>query len=368
MSEITQADNDDKAINRGALSVLALIVLSLTWYLAADRMTPYTSQARIEGFVVGVAPKVAGLVTGVHVTNNTRVEAGQLLFTVDSADYEIALERARSELEKARRQVQAGDATVAAARAALVAAEANREKNTKDYQRLSRLYEQDAGTISVRRLEISKAALEASEAQVVAAQADIQRAIESKGGDSTESNAFLLAAESAVAKATLDLSNTEVRASSAGVITDLRTEVGQFAGTGNPVMTLVATEDLWINAAFTENNLAAIRPGTDAEILFDVMPGEVFRGRVASVGLGVSVGKSAPPGTLPTVDNNRDWLRQAQRFPVEVTIDLADAPELIETLRIGGQASVMVLGDAPAPLRWLGWLSLRVRTFLSYAW
>ena len=358
----------DRAINRGALTLLAVILATLAWYLAADRMTPYTSQARIEGFVVGVAPKVAGLITEVLVENNSWVEAGQPLFVVDSADYDIALERAQSELEKARRSVQAGDASVIAARAALDAALANEIKSTKDYERLSRLYEQDPGTISQRRLEISAAALEAARAQVAMARADIQRAIESKGGDDNATNAFLNAAESAVAKAELDRANTTVRASSAGVITDQRAEVGQFAAVGNPVMTLVANEQLWINAAYTENNLAAVVPGAVVEILFDVLPGQVFRGRIGSVGLGVNAGKRSSPGTLPTVDNNRDWLRQAQRFPVQIDIDFSGNPELRTQLRIGGQASVMTLGDAPAPLRWLGQLSMRIRTLLSYAY
>ena len=365
-------DNDttpaDKAINRGTRTVAIVILLSLVWYISADRLTPYTSQARIEGFVVGVAPKVAGLVTKVFVANNTRVDVGQPLFELDRADYEIALDRARSELEKARNQVQAGDASVTAARAGLDAALANEDKNRKDFDRLTRLYAQDPGTISQRRLEISKAALDGAIAQVAAARADIVRAIESKGGSDDTDNAFLRAAESAVAKAELDLANTVIRAGASGVITDLRTEVGQFAATGNPVMTLVVTDALWINAAFTENNLGHIEVGTPVELLFDVLPGEVFDGEVTSVGLGVSAGSPPPPGQLPTVQNNRDWLRQAQRFPVEVALAGKVPGEVLSHLRIGGQASVMAYGDAPAPLRWLGKLSLRVRSYLSYAY
>ncbi|MEM9620342.1 MAG: HlyD family secretion protein, partial [Pseudomonadota bacterium] len=76
-AEPTQTQPDDaaaaRAVKRGGSLVAAVIVLSLIWYLAADRFTPYTSQARIEGYVVGVAPKVAGLVTQVWVSNNHRV-------------------------------------------------------------------------------------------------------------------------------------------------------------------------------------------------------------------------------------------------------------------------------------------------------
>lgn len=357
-----------KTVNRGAGLVFAFLILILTWYVAADRLTPYTSQARVEGFVVGVAPKVAGLVSEVNIANNQSVAAGDTLFMIDDSDYLIALERAESELQKAQQQLAAGDAGVEAARAGLDAAVANQEKSTKDFERLSRLYEQDPGTISQRRLEMSKASLEASTAQVAAARADIQRAIDAKGGDDDASNAFLKSARSALAKAQLDLANTRVRAAKTGVVTDLRAEVGQFAGVGKPVVTLVATDAVWINAAFTENNLNALKPGTEVEILFDVVPGRVYEGRVRSIGLGVSASQPTQPGTLPNIQNDRDWLRQAQRFPVQIDIsDLSDQ-ELREALRIGGQASIVAYGDAPWLLDALAWTSIRVRSILSYAY
>jgi hypothetical protein len=59
-----------ESVKRGSLGVLALILLSLSWYFLADRFTPYTSQVRVQGFVVAVAPKVAGLVTEVWVKND----------------------------------------------------------------------------------------------------------------------------------------------------------------------------------------------------------------------------------------------------------------------------------------------------------
>ena len=54
--------------------------------------------------------------------------------------------------------------------------------------------------------------------------------------------------------------------------------------------------------------------------MLDVLPGEVLKGRVRSIGGGVGT-EPGQPGTLPQVDNNRDWLRQAQRFPVAVEFD-----------------------------------------------
>jgi len=219
-------ENDDPAANntdnnaatsvkKGTGLIALVILLSLTWYLVADRFTPYTSQARVQGYVIGVAPKVAGVVTEVWVSNNEEVQADQPLFQIDPSQYEIALGKAQADLDNALSQVAAGDAGVESARANLRAAQANRVKAEKDANRLQRLYHEDPGTISVRRLEIAQASLAQARAQVDAAEAEIQRAIEQKGGDAQD-NTILKTAQSAGEKAKLDLENTTVRASSRG--------------------------------------------------------------------------------------------------------------------------------------------------------
>ena len=357
-----------KGAARGAKILAAIIALSLLWYLMADRHAPYTSQARVQGYVVGVAPQVSGNLTQVWVTNNQDVQQGDRLFEVDPTPYRIALARARSDLENARRSVEAGGAGVESARANLRAAQANQLSAEQDYQRLKRLREEDPGTISERRLETSLASLDRARAQVSAAQSTIQQAIEQMGGEDQESNAILLAASSAVEKAEFDLQNTVVVAPARGMITDMRADVGNPAGAGQPVMTLIAIHDLWVEAAFTENNLGHIRRGGEAEILFDAVPGRVFPATVRSVGLGVSAGKDAPPGSLPSISNDRDWLRQAQRFPVQIGFTVSGDTELREQLRLGGQASVIAYSDDSLVLRWLGKLYIRFMSYLSYAY
>ena len=356
------------AVNRGSLIVLAVILLSLVWYLLADRFTPYTSQARVEGYVVGVAPKVAGLVTEVWVENNQEVEEGQRLFQIDPSQYRIAVEKARSDLETAYRQVDAGNAAVEAARANLLAAQANERKAEKDATRLQRLYEEDPGTISTRRLEVSQATHDQARAAVTAAEADIRRAIEQMGGLDEKDNAILKSALSAVEKAELDLANTTVKASSRGIITDLRAGVGRFAGTGSPVLTLISLHDVWISADFTENNLGHLRSGTPVEILFDALPGRVFDGEVRSIGLGVSSGQAPPPGTLPSIQNDRDWLRQSQRFPVEIGFDVAQDESLYQQLRVGGQATIIAYTEGHGILKLLGMIYIRLMSVFSYAY
>jgi multidrug resistance efflux pump len=348
----------------GAIVLVVLIAGSLFWYFAADRLTPHSTQARVQAFVVPVAAEVAGKVLAVHVRNNDDVERGQKLFDIDPTQYRIALERSRSDYESVRHSVNASVATVEAARASLQAAQANRVKADKDATRQEALYAEDRGAISVRRLEIAQATRIEARSKESAAEADLRKAQEA-AGDAGDDNAQLRSARSAIEKAELDLARTKVVAPARGLVTDLRTDVGHFAQAGAPAMTLITIHDLWIDADMTENNLGNIDPGDEAAIVLDVLPGEVLKGRVRSIGSGVSSGQPAPPGTLPTVQNSRDWLRQAQRFPVAIEFDTADA-ERLRKARIGGQAEVMVFTGDNFLMNMLGAFYIRLKSWLSY--
>ena len=333
-------------------------------YFIGDRITPYSSQARIQAFVVPVAAEVAGKFSQVHINNNDEVQPGQPLFDIDARPYEIALQAARSDYESVRSSVKASGAGVDAARAALQVAKANRDMAERDAHRQERLFEEDPGAISVRRLEIAQATREEARSNVLRAEAELRKAQEA-AGDMGDDNTQLQSARAAVEKAELDLARTRVFAPSRGIVTDLQTDVGQFAQPGAPVMTLIARQDLWISADMTENNLGHVDPGDEVAIVLDILPGEVLKGRVRSIGGGVAGNPQSNPGALPTVDNNRDWLRQSQRIPVAIEIDAEELAEL-RTVPIGGQADVLIYTGDNFLLNALGALYIRVMSWLSY--
>ena len=353
-----------KGSKRGAIVVLVLIVASLAWHFVADRLTPYTSQARIQAFVVPVAAEVSGTVLKVHVKNNDEVKPGQPLFDIDPTNYRITLERSRSDYESVRLSVTGSNANVEAAKASVQSAKAGYVYAQQDADRLEQIYKEDPGALSLRRVQNAQANRIKAQSLVAASEADLLRAI-AAAGDAGEKNAQLASARAAIEKAELDLKRTRVLAPSAGSVTDLQTDVGRFASVGAAAMTLIANQDLWISADMTENNLGNIKPGAQVAIVLDVLPGEVLKGRVRSVGTGISPGKPAQPGALPEVQNSRDWLRQAQRFPVAVEFDPADR-ERLRGVRIGGQADVLVYtGDNPV-MNFLGRIFIGMMSYLSY--
>ena len=353
-----------KGSKRGAIIVLVLILVSLLWHFIADRLTPYTSQARVQAFVVPVAAEVSGTVLKVHVKNNDVVKPGQPLFDIDPTQYRIALQRSTSDYESVRLSVTGSNASVEAAKASVQAAKAGHVYAQQDAARLEQIYKEDPGALSLRRVQNAQANRVKARSQQMAAEADLRRAI-AAAGDEGDKNAQLASARAAIEKAELDLKRTQVVAPSGGSVTDLQTDVGRFAQAGAAAMTLIAIHDLWINADMTENNLGNLKPGDPVAIVLDVMPGEVLKGRVRSVGTGIGAGKQAQPGTLPEVENSRDWLRQAQRFPVAVELDPAERPRL-RGVRIGGQADVLVYtGDNPV-MNFLGRIFIGLMSYLSY--
>jgi multidrug resistance efflux pump len=363
-TDATPSPPAGRATRKGAVVVAVLIVTSLVLYLVGDRLTPCTSQARIRAFVVPVAAEVAGKVVKVFIRNNDEVQPGQALFDVDSQPYEIALAAALAAYDLARDSVEASHAGVEGARAGLKAAEANRAMAESDADRQERLYKEDPGAISVRRLEMAQATREEARSKVRIEEADLRKAVET-AGKTGELNSQILSARAALDKARLDLANTHVIAPAHGTVTDLRTDVGHFVQPGSPVMTLVAEHDLWISADMTENNLGHIDVGDEAAIALDVLPGQVLKGKVRSIGRGVDSGEQSKSGSLPTVQNDRDWLRQAQRIPVTIEFD-SDEVSRLEHARVGGQAEVLIYAGENPLMNFLGAVYIRVASWLSY--
>jgi multidrug resistance efflux pump len=302
----------------------------------------------------------------VYVRNNDEVQPGQRLFDIDPAPYRIALQRSRSDYESVQRSVNASRLAVDAAEAGLRAAAADRVNAEQDSRRLEQIFAEDPGAVSIRRVQSAQSALVKARSQEKAAEADLLGAKEAAGASGAD-NAQLVSARSAIEKAELDFRRTRVSAPSRGMVTDLRTDVGQFAQAGAPVMTLIAVHDLWISADMTENNLGNINPGDEVAIVLDVLPGKVWKGRVRSVGSGVGAGQPAQPGTLPTIENSRDWLRRAQRFPVAVEFAPSERQQL-RGVRIGGQAEVLVYTGDHAVMNWLGAVFIRLMSYLSYVY
>lgn len=358
----TKAPRDP--VRTWTLGLLAFAVLMTFVYLRADRITPYTSQAKIHALVIPIVPEVSGAVTSVDVRNNQQVSEGQTLFQIDTETYQLAVQNAEANLESARQVIGVSTATVDASRASLEAARANELRARQDAVRQRRIREEDPGAISERRIEMAEASLSAAESSVAAAEANVQKALEDLGEEGVD-NARIQQAMAALDQSKLDLARATIVAPAEGVVTGVRLDRGNFAGAGAPQMTFIGVQNIWVQADFTENNLGHIKVGDEVGLVFDGVPGEVIPGRVRESGFGVAV-DTAALGSLPTIDNNRQWLRDAQRFPVLIDFQINDN-EKRRALRVGSQVSAIVYTGDHGLFNWLGRLYMNINSVLTYA-
>ena len=350
-------------VRKWTLIILALCGVLMIYYIVADRITPYTTQARVNALVVPIASEVSGTVTEVAVKSNQLVEQGDLLFQVDRERYELAVETAEANLQSARQATGASTANIDAAKAQLVSAQANLLRAEQDAVRLRRIKQEDPGAISDRRVEMAEASYTAAQASVRAAEANLERARQDLGATG-EANFRILQAQAGLEQARLDLQRTSVLAPDDGVVTDVRVDRGNFAQAGAPLMTFLASHDIWVQADFTENNLGNIKAGDKVDIVFDALPGEVVKGTIRTTGFGVNV-ESAPLGSLPTIDNDRQWLRDSQRFSVLVDFELPNAEDR-RGIRVGAQASVVVYTGGGFLFNSIAWLKMHLLSILTY--
>lgn len=257
-------------------------------------LEPWTRDGRVRANVVQIAPDVSGLVTAVPVQDNQAVAAGALLFEVDRARYALALRQAESALLAAK----------------VAAAQAQRE-NARDI---------DLGDL------ISQELREQASARVEAARAGVAQA------------------EAALDAARLNLERAQVRAPTAGLVTNLDMRTGSYAQAGRAALALVDARSFYVEGYFEETKLPRIHVGDRVRVT--PMGGTRLEGRVESIAAGIADrDRSTGSNLLPSVNPTFNWVRLAQRIPVRIQLDpLGDGTRLVA----GQTVTVQVLADAPA--------------------
>ncbi|MFM9268874.1 HlyD family secretion protein [Halomonas elongata] len=340
-------------------AVVAFCVL-FVYFVLADTYMPMTPEARVLRPVVQVAPEVGGRIQAVAVENNQRVEQGDVLFGIDRDPYELALRKARLAREAASRDNALIEADLAEARANLESARSTAEELTSERKRAESLLARHG----ISRQEFDQIAADEREARasVKAAQARI-RYLTVQLGDRGAGNLQLRQADNAIEQAELDLSRTLVRAERGGVVSNLQLREGDYATRGQPVLALVG-EQLDLVADLREKSLRHVREGESARVVFDALPGKVFKARVASRDAGVKAGQLAADGSLADMPTTDRWVRDAQRVRLHLEVD--DPPEPLPVS--GARATVQLLPETNPLADLLGGLQIRLMSWLHYVY
>ena len=122
-------------ITRITKIVLIACAVIFVWYLFADRLTPYTDQARSQTLIVPIVPQVSGYLTEVNVRLHSIVSEDHLLFQIDKRPYELAVRKAEADLDNVAQQVGVLTATVKSAAGRLGVARAQLDRAQRNYNR-----------------------------------------------------------------------------------------------------------------------------------------------------------------------------------------------------------------------------------------
>jgi membrane fusion protein (multidrug efflux system) len=292
--------------------------------------------AQIQGDIIPVLPKVGGFVAEVRVRENQRVRAGETLIVLDDRDLAAKLAQAEADLAEALAAVgtegRSGQALaqLSAARASVTEAEAAAWKANSDLVRFQDLAKQ--GVVSRQDLDAMVAASRIANARLQAARDQVQSA----SAGVTSASARVLSARASRDQAALQLSYARLIAPASGVVGRKDVEVGQLVQVGQPLMSVVPLDNVWVVANLKETEVRDVKPGDRVNIQVDSYPGRAFWGTVESL----SPASGARFSLLPPDNATGNFTKVVQRIPVRIRIDGTQDPRHV--LRPGMSVNVVI--------------------------
>lgn len=363
------------------LVVMLVVIAAGIWVWRYYAVRESTDDAQIDAHIAPVAARVSGTVTNVYVENNMKVNAGTVLVQLDPKDYQVAVDKAkadladaqaaeraarttvpitstntRSAIDIARANVAGAQKQVAAARARLAETEANHTKAAQDLERMKQLVAKAevsrqqydtavaAEQAAAATVEAAQAAVASSESQVQQARAQLQGAqtapqqiavTQARAGAAVASVAR---AQANLAQAELNLQYTTVRAPVGGIVSKRSVEPGQVVQPGQPLLSIVDLDNVWVTANFKETQLKDMHVGQKATIHVDAYDHDL-NGFVESTGGGTG----AVFSLLPPENATGNYVKVVQRLPVRIFFDKG---EDTSKLRPGMSVTVTVLTNS----------------------
>jgi multidrug resistance efflux pump len=257
---------------------------------------PWTRDGQVGAYVVTMASEVAGRVVELPVADNQFVHKGDLLMTIDPTDYRIAVSLAEAAVQRAQANAK------------------NLETEAKRRQELSTL------STSIEEKQTY-------ESNALVAQASYQQAV------------------SNLDQARVNLERTRIRSPVDGYVTNLLTQIGDFATIGQRIIAVVDANSFWVDGYFEETGLGKIHEGDPATIKL-MGYSQVIHGHVGGVSRGINVPNAQPDQVgLASVNPIFTWVRLAQRVPVRIQID--QVPEGLQL--VAGITATVQIDPRSAP-------------------
>jgi membrane fusion protein, multidrug efflux system len=275
-----------------------------------------TDDAQIDGHIDPLSSRIDGTVIRVHVEDNDRVKAGELLVEIDSRDYEVAVAQAKARLELAVAQVASAKQDYAAALANTREDDADNFRAQRDAHRFAVLLDQQV--VAQNQYDQYTAVARVDAAKVDSAREAAGSALKTIAARQADADA----AQAALDQALLNLSYTKIYAPANGIVGRRTVELGSRIEPGQTLMFVTETDEIWVTADFKETQLDRMHRGEKVSIHVDTF-GRDYRGYIRNLP-GASGDRFS---LLPAENATGNYVKVVQRLPVRIEFDPGQDPE-----------------------------------------
>ena len=284
------------------------------YWIEAGRYVESTDDAYVDGNVVQITSQVPGTVVGIDADDTQHVTAGQTLVALDRVDANVALERAEADLADSVREVRGVFARTDELRSEVAVREVDLAKAKKDLARRENLSE--SGAVSAEEVQHARDGVRGAESAFAAAREQLAAHRALVDDTTVAAHPKVARATAAVRAAYLDYRRADIPAPVSGAVAKRSVQLGQRVSPGTPLMAIVPTDQVWVDANFKEGQLKRIRVGQPARVTADANDVE-YRGVV----VGVGAGTGAAFALLPAQNATGNWIKVVQRLPVRIALD-----------------------------------------------
>ncbi len=309
-------------LRRGLFLLLPLALIGgAVDYVRGGRVMS-TDDAYVEADKVGISTDVAGIVTEVGVTENQRVTAGQILYRLDPAQFQIALQNAQANLAQTAQTLDSMKQDYRRMLSDAAAQQSQTEYDQIDYGRYATLL--PTKVVSKASYDQAQFKLLVDKNKLDSLRQSAQVQLAKLGGDPDKPTPQLpqyVQAAAQVAEAQRQLDHTVVRAPFAGIVTNVPSIApGKYLAASMAAFYLVDTDHVWVDAEPKETQLTWVRPGQSATISVDSYPYVEWHGVVETI----SPAASQEFSLLPAQNTSGNWVKVVQRVPMRLRVDTSD--------------------------------------------
>ena len=323
-THIRPQKQSNKVLFIATSAIMIIATLCIGYWLGYARYFESTDNAYLQGDITTIRPKISGYIAKSFVSDNQKVKKGDLLVELDPRDYVTELEQAKAHLAvsessidnlSAQRTLQ--ESQIRQAESRVDSAKAEYQRSAQQLKRSRSLRKknyasQDEVDDMLAQQKVALAELNEANANLVAAH-DQLSVIDS---DIRQAEAAITESKVDVDQAELNLSYTKIYAPADGIIGKRSVRQGLLVQSGTPLMSLVPTSNIWVEANFKETQIGDIHKGQKVNIEFDAFPDQPLTGVVDSF----SPATGAKFALLPPENATGNFTKVVQRVPVKITI------------------------------------------------